>query len=217
MKFENQLNTPYPLTSVDEAANTKEKILLTATVMFAQKGVDGVSVREIADKVEIRAASIYNHFESKENLWYAVLERIEKLYLLYFERLGTAIDQAVNFKGVLDCMFSELFQVVDIFTYYGFSLVQAEQIRDERAYRIYHEVFFKYSIDFIKEKFDRCIQKGWARQFDTGFIALIFMHHVLTGIMMRVHEKQGHELPYQINEMFRSTYQLIYEAGMING
>ena len=211
----NRLNTPYPMTaaSMDESTHTKERILVSATILFAENGVDSVSMKDIAREVDITAASIYNHFESKEVLFEAVLERIKTLYMLYFKRLGEAIDQASSFKEVLDYMFAELFKVVDIFNYYGITLVQTEQFHDLKAYEVYKDIYFKYSIDFISSKFDGCIKAGWARQFDTRSIAAIFMNNVLATNNLRIHENLGREIPYKIDDMHQATYDFIYSMG----
>lgn len=216
MNNENHLNDPYPLTNMDDAVNSKEKILLAATMLFAKRGIDAVSMRDIASSVNLRPASIYNHFESKEKLWDAILEHLEMLYLLYFKRLEAAFRTADCYRDVLDCMFSEVFQVVDIFTYYGFSLIQAEQVRDEKAYRLYQEIFFEYSISFITKTFDDCIEKGWARSFDTQFTATVFMHQVLIGIIMRAHEDSKHTIPYDVDQMFQKLYQALYDTGKLD-
>jgi TetR/AcrR family transcriptional regulator len=45
-----------------------------AAPVFAERGVDGVSMREIAELAGIRKASVFHHFESKEQLYQAVLD-----------------------------------------------------------------------------------------------------------------------------------------------
>ena len=45
--------------------NTKELILLEALKLFADKGYEGVSVRDIAAEVGIRQSSLYKHFDRK--------------------------------------------------------------------------------------------------------------------------------------------------------
>lgn len=208
-----RLGEPYPLVEADNVKSTKERIMLEATIMFACKGYAAVSVRDIAQKINIKAASIYSHFASKEDLWNAVLEHIKELYLLYFDRLIDAVRQASNFEEVLDCMFFELKQTVNIFTYYGFSLIQTEQFRDEKAYEIYSEILLKYSIGCLKNEFDICIQKGWAKPFDTKATAAFFMHSVLNGILLRTHEDMKRRLPYDVNEMFAKLQEFILQTG----
>ena len=44
---------------------TQESIFKISAALFAQKGYDAVTVREIASASKIKESSIYNHFESK--------------------------------------------------------------------------------------------------------------------------------------------------------
>jgi AcrR family transcriptional regulator len=54
---------------------TREVILDTAERLFAERGVDGVAVRDLARVMNLTAPSLYNHFPSKQALYEAVLER----------------------------------------------------------------------------------------------------------------------------------------------
>jgi AcrR family transcriptional regulator len=54
---------------------TREVILDTAERFFAERGVDGVAVRDLARDMDLTAPSLYNHFPSKQALYDAVLER----------------------------------------------------------------------------------------------------------------------------------------------
>lgn len=54
---------------------TAERILDAAEELFAERGFAGTSLRDIATAVGIRIPSLYNHFESKEAIYGAVLER----------------------------------------------------------------------------------------------------------------------------------------------
>ena len=60
--------------------STKEKILLAAHQLFAEKGRYGVSVREIASASEVNVAAINYHFNNKENLYaQTILSSIQKV------------------------------------------------------------------------------------------------------------------------------------------
>jgi len=48
---------------------TRGQILDAALEIFAEKGFDATSVREIAAKVGINHALIRHHFQNKEELW----------------------------------------------------------------------------------------------------------------------------------------------------
>ena len=57
---------------------TKERIINAAIVLFSDKGYSKVSVRDIAEEVGIKAASLYSHFKSKEEI-------LHTLYDYFFE------------------------------------------------------------------------------------------------------------------------------------
>ncbi len=64
--------------------STKERIVRTAIDLFAEKGYESASMREIARGTGIKASSIYNHFSSKEEILLVLLDifrdLIEKQY-----------------------------------------------------------------------------------------------------------------------------------------
>lgn len=205
----NILGAQYPLPLTEAGSKTKEQILVEGTILFAKKGYAAVSMRDLAEAIGIKPASLYNHFESKEALWEAVLEQAYDLYTLYFRQLGEAIDRAGSFQEVLELIFLEPKKWANDFTCYAFSVVQSEQFRDERASRIFNEIFLKFSIDFIRDRFDRCVERGLAPKFDTHTIAAAIMHSVLIGINIKVHELMDRPLPYDHYQMMGDLQQVI--------
>jgi AcrR family transcriptional regulator len=67
--------------SADQAAKqtkgerTAQRILDVAEELFAAKGYDGTSLRQIADRAGIKQPGLYNHFAGKQALYEAVLFR----------------------------------------------------------------------------------------------------------------------------------------------
>src|SRR5262245_11202179 len=55
---------------------TKANIIEVATREFAENGLDGARVDEIADRTRTSKRMIYYYFESKEGLYRAVLEKV---------------------------------------------------------------------------------------------------------------------------------------------
>lgn len=72
-----------PLDEAEEKT-TKEKIFEVSLELFAQKGFDAVSMREIAEAVGIKKASLYSHFSSKDEL-------LEKLFEYPMTRLTNIV------------------------------------------------------------------------------------------------------------------------------
>jgi len=69
---------------------TAGRILDAAERLFGERGYDGTALRDVADAVGIRTPSLYNHFESKERLYAAVLDRSIKPVLAMLDRVVEA-------------------------------------------------------------------------------------------------------------------------------
>ena len=64
------------------AANTKERIIDAASALFAHKGRDGTSVREIAENAHVNGAMISHYFGGKDGLYQDCIRCL-------YEALGT--------------------------------------------------------------------------------------------------------------------------------
>ena len=73
-------------TEVHMAKDTKERILMAALEMFSQKGYEGTNIRELSASLGLVKSGIYKHYESKEAIWNALLDR---MIAYYGERFGS--------------------------------------------------------------------------------------------------------------------------------
>jgi AcrR family transcriptional regulator len=81
--------TPQPQTP---PRSRREEILDEATQLFAERGYEGTSMADLAEKVGLRKASLFHHFASKEVLYAAVLARL-------VERVGSEIAKVATLPG----------------------------------------------------------------------------------------------------------------------
>jgi AcrR family transcriptional regulator len=58
------------------AEDTRERILDAAEHLFAERGFDGTSIRDVTAEAGVNLAAVHYHFGSKEDLLRAVLERV---------------------------------------------------------------------------------------------------------------------------------------------
>ena len=70
--------------------NRKDDIRRTAARLFRKKGYGATSMRNIAEGVGIQAASIYNHFGSKQVLLQELLMLPANLYTEEMQAVKTA-------------------------------------------------------------------------------------------------------------------------------
>lgn len=72
-----------------KAAERKASILAVAKVLFADKGFHGVSVDEIARRLGVSPAVLYQHFTSKEELYEAALNSMSGIRENYVSAILT--------------------------------------------------------------------------------------------------------------------------------
>jgi len=96
--------------------DTKTRILDTAERLFAQKGFDAVSLRNIIASAKVNLAAVHYHFGSKQALVHAVIAR--RLRPINEERLAKLAEaranagkQPVKLERVLECLFRPLFRL----------------------------------------------------------------------------------------------------------
>jgi len=58
------------------SAGSREKILEVAEALFARRGFAGVGLREVAETAGLGKSSLFHHFRSKVQLYFAVLGRV---------------------------------------------------------------------------------------------------------------------------------------------
>ena len=64
--------------SAEAAASTRERILDVALDLFTEKGFDGTSLREIAERLGVTKAALYYHFASKDDILMALHMRLHE-------------------------------------------------------------------------------------------------------------------------------------------
>lgn len=79
----------------ERIAKGRERLLLVAMHLFAERGFDGVTVRDISSAADVSVGLINHHFQSKEGLRQAVDE-------YFIQRTGAALERAISASRDLD-------------------------------------------------------------------------------------------------------------------
>lgn len=67
--------------------STKERIKSVALPLFAHKGYEGTTMKEIAELVGIKKASLYAHYDGKEALFFTILEDLKQEYIALTQQI----------------------------------------------------------------------------------------------------------------------------------
>ncbi|MDD2834103.1 MAG: TetR/AcrR family transcriptional regulator [Methylotenera sp.] len=65
---------PPKIKSVAEREELRSRIMQAARLLFVERGIEAVSMREIAKKINYSATTLYHHFADKESLLQAVCD-----------------------------------------------------------------------------------------------------------------------------------------------
>jgi AcrR family transcriptional regulator len=93
---------------------SRERILDAAEQLFAQHGLAGAGVRDIAQAAGLTPASLYNHFPSKEALYEAVLERGVRPLLELLQQLSARSHPADAMEEIVGAIMEHLTRTPDL-------------------------------------------------------------------------------------------------------
>ena len=79
--------------------DTKQRILDEALTLFSEKGYANVYVSEIAERVGIRAPSLYKHYPGKQAIFDAIIEEMHRRFI------KQAVDSVPAMEEMLDRSF----------------------------------------------------------------------------------------------------------------
>lgn len=145
--------------------NTKEKILVKALSLFAEKGYSDVYVGEIAEAVGIKAPSLYKHYKGKQEIFDSCIK-------YFYERMqtmttalppltsavdkgdlkNTTIEEAINISKTIF-----LFHLKDEVASNLRKMLSIERYRNPELNKLFEELFLDEPIEFEEELFKMLI------------------------------------------------------------
>lgn len=93
-------------------SKTRQKLIAVARELFAKKGFDGITMNDIAQASQKGRRTMYTYFNSKEDIYYAVIE--DEL-----EHLSEEMDKVVNLpinpqEKIVKIIYTHLFLIEDV-------------------------------------------------------------------------------------------------------
>lgn len=97
---------------------TRDKILEVSRMEFLDKGFDGASLREIAQKARITTGAIYGYFKSKDDLFSNLVKEVAEEFLSLQERshlkyTSSRPDHLTAHSSTAEDSFAEILHLID--------------------------------------------------------------------------------------------------------
>jgi TetR/AcrR family transcriptional regulator, cholesterol catabolism regulator len=86
---------------IDKDSTRKDVILKAAAQLFTEKGYKAASMRDLAEKVGVEAASLYNHIKSKTELLHDICFNVATRYMEQMNTVEAAAQTALEKVEVL--------------------------------------------------------------------------------------------------------------------
>ena len=171
-------------------SDTKEKILITALHLFARDGFEAVSVRNIAEELNITKGALYRHYESKRAIFDSIVERMFQIDEKQADKLDVPVKKyeetpeeyektsIENIKAFTIDQFK--FWIEDDFASNFRKMLSLEQYRNEEMAKLYNECIVSGPVEYMTDLFRELIKKGILKednpmQMATEYYAPFFM------------------------------------------
>ena len=193
------------------AKDTKEKILAAALDMFSQYGFAGTNIRELAGSLGMGKSSMYRHFESKEDIWNALLDQ---MIAYYGEHFGSA-EHLPPVPNSLEELTQMTMQMVN-FTVHDERIIMTrkvltlEQFRDARARELATKHFLTGLTDMFARIFAGMMDKGLLRKDDPEMLAFAYTAPISTLIHLCDREPEKTEEAIKQIEAFSRHFIKTY-------
>ncbi|OPY30099.1 MAG: DNA-binding transcriptional repressor AcrR [Methanocella sp. PtaU1.Bin125] len=156
---------------------TKEKIFEAAIEMFAERGYDGVSIRDIGRAVGISEAAVYRHYPGKEAILDSIFAFVEgRIYPQAPEESYDAIVDAVPFEELLQSI--PRYMIADPQLIRITRIMMIEMYRNEKIREYVQRELFQRPVDETEALFRRLMAKGKIRECDPGALAKVFIAYI---------------------------------------
>ena len=198
---------------------TKENIIREALNLFSIKGFNAVSVRDISSAVGIKASSLYNHFENKQDIFDTIVNKGSKRINTFFKKFCVKPkfleSEITKFKELSDNDFFNIhfevfrFYLEDAFIVQFRRMLEIERFNNSEISKLYRKIFIDTIIDYEHKIFSVLIKLDIIENKDPYVLALQFFSPIF--LLFSNYEKlSDQELSLLRNHIidFRHTYEL---------
>ena len=179
------------------AKDTKERILAKALELFSQNGYERTNINEIMVSLGLVKSALYRHFESKEEIWNTLLDR---MIAYYGERFGSP-EHLPPVPESTEELLAMTMRMVNLTIHdekivMTRKLLSIEQYRDERARKLATKHFLTGLTEMFAHVFSGMMDRGLLRKEDPALLAFSYTAPIsaLIHLCDREPEKTGEAL-----------------------
>jgi TetR/AcrR family transcriptional regulator len=196
------------------AAERKQLIVREALPLFARRGYNGVTTREIAEHAHCHEAILFRHFPTKEDLYWEVIDGKTRMLAPRSKlesRLRTQAGDRAVFTAIAEDILRRYERDPNLNRLLLFSALENHRL-SHRFFRTYVEDFF----EVLARHIQRRIRRGGFRRVDPlvaarGFVGMFFYHFMLHELFGGKRKRRLR--PRQVAAMLSD----IWLRGMANG
>ena len=189
------------------AEDRKQQILQVATQLFASRGFEGTTTREIARRAKVNEAIIFRHFPTKEDLYWAVIEakcaaKIGLQGLMDILEAGT--DLRTTFSNLAETMLRRREKDPSLMRLLLFSGLENHRL-SHRFFQTYVSDYYDKLGDFIQKR----IAAGEFREVNPhlaarGFLGMLVYHSMVQDIFggSRFQTFDLHDVAQQLTDIW---------------
>ena len=193
------------------AKDTKSRLLEAALEMFSQNGYEGTNIRELSASLGLGKSSLYRHFESKEEIWNAMLDELEAYYEQRFgssEHLPVIPQNTGELKELTLRMLD--FTVHDKKIVMTRRILLTEQFRDERVRKLATK-HFKVGLEAMFTKiFAGMMENGSLKKDDSAMLAFAYTAPITSLVQLCDREPERQEETMEEVKAFIEHFIKIY-------
>ena len=158
-------------------SRTREKLVEIARQLFARKGVENTTMKDIAVASKKGRRTLYTYFKSKKEIYLAVIE--SELNKLYESLQAVAISDLPEDEKLLEFIYVRLDAIKEVVTRNG--TLRANFFRDIWKVEVVRKDFDVREIQIIQNILDAGVEKGVFQIRDTDVTAEI-LHYAFKGL-----------------------------------
>lgn len=192
---------------------TKDRILEEALVVFAQNGYRGTNLRDLAARLGLSKSALYKHYESKEAIWNALLDRMEAYYAQRFGSADNLPETPDSCEGLVHMSVRMIrFTVLDPQIILTRKLLLTEQFHDARVCRLATKHFLEGTANIYTKVFEGMMDKGLLKQADPAMLAFGFTAPISALIHLCDREPDRREEAFERMEAFMRHFLSVYSV-----